>query len=95
MNWTFDQEQNVATLSTKQVINEGYPVLQVIHYSDDHSWAFLCGTTSEPHDAMTVSMAQAVATDHTLYEIADLPPGWVAIREAVGSHWQRFQDDDI
>ncbi|EOV0164568.1 hypothetical protein ACTHEE_004611 [Vibrio parahaemolyticus] len=56
MNWSFDQDKNVAALITKQVVEQGLPILQVIHYSDDHSWAFMCGTTSNPSDTLVVSM---------------------------------------
>ncbi|EOX4936373.1 hypothetical protein, partial [Vibrio harveyi] len=70
MNWNFDQDKNVAALITKQVVEQGLPILQVIHYSDDHSWAFMCGTTSNPSDTLVVSMEQAVSFDVSLYEIA-------------------------
>ena len=72
MNWNFDQDKNVAALITKQVVEQGLPILQVIHYSDDHSWAFMCGTTSNPSDTLVVSMEQAVSFDVSLYEIACL-----------------------
>ncbi|GAB6262621.1 hypothetical protein [Photobacterium sp. R1] len=59
MTWNFVQEKNVAELITKQVVEQGLPILQVIHYSDDHSWAFMCGTTSNPSDTLIVSMEQS------------------------------------
>lgn len=40
-------------------------------------------------DAVLVAMATVVDRDATLYEVADLPPGWEARREAVGEAWQR------
>lgn len=95
MNWEFDQDKNVAAVTTKQVMEKGFPILQVIHYSDDHSWAFMCGTTADSEDAMIVSMEQVVSTDNTLHQIADLPPGWVATRNDANSEWYREQDNDI
>ncbi|EJG0913745.1 hypothetical protein [Vibrio parahaemolyticus] len=87
MNWNFDQDKNVAALITKQVVEQGLPILQVIHYSDDHSWAFMCGTTSNPSDTLVVSMEQAVSFDVSLYEIATMPPGCIASRNSVEEGW--------
>lgn len=95
MSWPFDQAENVATLTTKQVVEGGLPILSVVHYSDDHSWGFLCGTTAESEDLMMVSMKYAVDLDPTLKDIADLPPGWCADRTAVGEAWNKYEDASI
>ncbi|HEU4343285.1 MAG TPA: hypothetical protein VFU31_17175 [Candidatus Binatia bacterium] len=93
--WPFDQAENVAAITTKQVLEQGFPVLRVVHYSDDHSWAFTCGTTDDPKDAKVVAMGQIVAMDDTLREIADLPPGWGASRKKVGGPWQRHEGSEL
>ncbi|WP_025562625.1 hypothetical protein [Psychromonas sp. SP041] len=93
MDWLFDQARNVATVTTKQVMYENLPVLSVVHYEDDDSWAFTCGTTNESDDLMLVSMEQVVDTDPTLSSIADLPPGWSAYRESVNHKWVRSIDE--
>ncbi|EGQ7649858.1 MULTISPECIES: hypothetical protein [Vibrio] len=95
MNWNFDQDKNVAALITKQVVEQGLPILQVIHYSDDHSWAFMCGTTSNPSDTLVVSMEQAVSFDVSLYEIATMPPGCIASRNSVEEGWVCEKVDGI
>ena len=95
MNWLFDQKKNVAAVTTAQVIHENYPILSVVHYSDDHSWAFLCGTTNKSEDLKLISMEQAVNIDSTIMSIADLPPGWSAYRDSVSSKWIRQKDDDL
>lgn len=92
--WPFDQAENVAALTTRQVLSEGLPVLSVVHYSDDHSWAFTCGTTNNTDDGLIVGMGCIVDMDRSLMEVADLPPGWGACREAVGASWDRYQLDD-
>lgn len=92
--WPFDQGKNVATVTTRQVLREGHPILRVVHYLDDHSWAFTCGTTSDPNDALVVSMKSIVDLDPTILSIADLPPGWGASRRARGSPWERYTHDD-
>ena len=83
--WPFDQGKNVAAITTRQVLREGHPILRVVHYSDDHSWAFTCGTTSDPKDALVLSMKSIVELDQTVLSIADLLPGW-ALRVKPSAH---------
>ena len=93
-DWPFDQEPAVAAITTGQVLEEGYPVLSVVHYSDDHSWGFTCGTTDNPDDGAVVDMACVLDLDPSLATIADLPLGWCAWRDDIESPWTRWQDDD-
>ena len=92
-DWPFDQAPNVAAITTRQVLDEGLPILRVTHYSDDHSWAFLCGTTDSTDDGRVIGMAEAVRLDRSLLEIADLPPGWSAWREQTGGDWHRQKEN--
>lgn len=85
----------MAAITTRQVMREGYPILRVVHYSDDHSWAFTCGTTDDPADGLVVDMRCIVEHDGTLFSIADLPPGWGASREKVGAPWERYESADF
>ena len=94
MTWEFDQERNVAAITTRQVVHDDLPILNVAHYEDDHSWAFTCGTTGKSEDLMVVGMGQIVDMDPTLHSIADLPPGWSAYRESVNGEWNRVKDED-
>lgn len=40
-------------------------------------------------DARLVCLENIVRLDPTVLEVADLPPGWQAIREVVGGPWSR------
>jgi hypothetical protein len=91
VGWPFDQEPKTTTLTTRQVLHEGFPILNIVHYSDDHSWAFTCGTTDDTDDGLIVCLSHILERDP---RIADLPPGWVAERSEVGGEWERWQDDD-
>jgi hypothetical protein len=93
--WPFDQAPNVAAITTRQVIEDGYPILRVVHYEDDHSSAFTCGTTNDTADGRVVGMKTALALDPTIAEIADLPPGWGAWREHVDGEWRRYEITDF
>jgi hypothetical protein len=92
-DWPFDQARNVAAITTRQVLNDGLPILRVTHYSDDHDWAFVCGTTDTTEDGRVIAMQEALELDPTLRSIADLPPGWTAWREQVGAPWHRSRDE--
>ena len=87
--WPFDQAQNVATIISRQVLNRSLPILHVTHYEDDHSWSFLHGSEDYDVDLRLVCMAEILGVDETIREIADLPPGWSAWREAIASDWIR------
>ena len=85
----------MAAITTRQVLREGHPILRVVHYSDDHSWAFTCGTTNDPDDGLVVGMGEVLELDSTLAGIADLPPGWMAAREKVGGEGMRWHDPEM
>jgi hypothetical protein len=89
--WPFDQAPNVAAITTRQVLDDGLPILNVVHYDDDDSWAFTCGTTDDTSDIRVIGMGEALELDLSLSTIASLPPGWRAWREAVGAPWNRSQ----
>jgi hypothetical protein len=88
-DWPFDQAKDVAAITTRRVIEDGLPILVVVHYADDHSWAFLCGITNEDAEGRVIGMGEALALDPTLGEIGDLKLGWEASRKAVGGEWIR------
>ena len=93
MDWPFDQAPDVAAITTRQVIEQKFPVLSVTHYSD-HSWGFVCGTTDETEDGRVISMSEALEIDPSLREVADLPPGWTARRQMIGGAWHRYHNED-
>ena len=92
MTWPFDQNPNVACVASQSVM-DGEPILVVVHYEDDHSWAFLDGKPFDPAGALVVAMSEVVKQHPELNEIASLPPGWSAHRTAVGTSWNRELDE--
>ena len=88
-NWPFDDPENVATLTVRQVIASGQPILLVSHDAEDGMWQFLTGESAEMADAMIVSLREVYRIDPSIAELADLPIGWKANRPAAGKPWQR------
>jgi len=92
--WPFDQAPNVAAITTRQILDDGFPILSVVHYAKDHSWAFCCGTSIATEDGRVIGMGTVLDLDPTLVEIADLSPGYRATRKAVGEPWVRWLNED-
>ena len=84
---------NVAVLTTRGVLDGGW-IFQVSRDDDDGMWQFHTpgGELSE-EDARIVSLHLIWKTDPSVAEVADLAPGWVAWREAVGKPWRRTVRD--
>jgi hypothetical protein len=93
-DWPFDDPKNVATVTVRQIIREGQPILLVSHDADDGSWQFLTGGRFFTGDAMLVALHEIVQHDPSVRELADLPLGWVATRDSAGSSWRRSPDED-
>lgn len=86
--WPFFSPQNALAISTKPVIQAGHPILLVSH-DDDGIWQILCDTTTAEEDCLVVCLGCCFERDSSIAELADLPPGWLAQRERVGSAWFR------
>jgi hypothetical protein len=89
MPWPFEDSRNTAAITTRQVLEEGAPILRVTHEADDGCWQFLCGTTDETSDGRVVGLGWLCDRDASLLELADLPEGWHAWRERPGAPWRR------
>jgi hypothetical protein len=87
--WPFDQPPNCVTFTTRHVLTQHKPITRVVHDASDHGWQFLSNDGADMDDAMLIGLKEIVAHDNTVLEIADLPPGWIATRERVGSPWTR------
>jgi len=87
--WPFDQPQNCAVVTLRQVIEKAQPILLVVHDAEDHGWQFLSGQPHDMSDAKLVSLGSIVRADSSLFAIADLPPGWQATRESSEGEWTR------
>jgi hypothetical protein len=91
--WPFDQGPSVAAVTSTHITRDGLPVLHVTHYDDDDSWGFQSGRPVTMAEAQVVAMKTVFSFDPTIVEVADLEPGWSAVREHVGGPWVRSQDE--
>ena len=71
-DWPFDQGPRVAAITTRQVLDDGLPILPVTHYADDvlHGWSAgpfsWQGSVSLQHE-LTTGLAVNVAYFRTWY----------------------------
>ncbi len=87
--WPFAEPENVVTVTVRQIVYDGRPILLVCHDEDDGGWQFLTGGRFEMKDALLVGLSEVVALDPSVAELADLPLGWRALRENPDSAWRR------
>ena len=97
-SWPFDDPPNVEAITTRQVLDENYPILLVTHDEDD-GWQILCGTSNDVDDGRVVDLGCMYERDPSIGELADLPLGWQASRESVADAWllelsPEIDDDD-
>ena len=79
----------------RQVLDGSEPILLVSHDADDHGWQFIGTSDASAADAKLVALEEIVEIDPTVLEVADLPPGWQAVRERVGGAWTRREHSPV
>ena len=92
-DWPFEDSPNVAVITLRQILEGSAPILHVSHDEEDGGWQFLTGDTPAETDAKVVALSTIVRIDPSVVELADLPEGWVAVREAPDAPWKRQLKD--
>lgn len=93
-DFKFREPKNLTAFTTKQWLNEGKPILRVVH-DEDGDWQFLTGNQM-PEDIIIVSLEQLILRDKTLNEIFNLEYEERAERDFIGDKWIRdkIESDD-
>ena len=86
--WRFPDPPELGVFVTGLVHDEGLPVLWVVH-DKDGDWLFGNGEDFSPKTASVIHLSHIVADHPDVKEVADLPRGWHARRNAVGAAWLR------
>ena len=96
--WPFDQARNSTTVTMRQVLDGSEPILLVSHDAEDHGWQFIGSSDANVEDGRVACLGCVVGRDPSVLEVADLPPGWEAVRDSPKHPWQRREsvprDDD-
>lgn len=89
MSWQFNEPKNVPVFTTKEIIEEGKPILYVSHDEDDGAWLFLSGELINEENARLVGLKEIVEIDPSVLSLANLPLGWRARRKTINEPWRR------
>lgn len=88
-DWPFDESPNVATITTRQVMDGSSWIASVSHDEDDGGWQFIGPEGAVEELAMLVGLKEIFKRDRSIGELSDLPLGWRAWRSGPESPWQR------
>ena len=88
-NWKFPGSPHTSAYLSETVNDGTEEVNYVSHDSDDRSWQFLGDSMSDGGGPVLVCLHHPIDKDPSLIELADLPVGWCAEREAPGQPWIR------
>ncbi|PAW77862.1 MAG: hypothetical protein B9S32_09690 [Verrucomicrobia bacterium Tous-C9LFEB] len=91
--WPFDQPPNCAVFTTVHVMRQGKAITHIFHDEDDHGWQFHYPGAKTTSDLMIVALKEIYFHDPTVIEVADLLPGWKAVRSNVGAPWKREKNE--
>lgn len=83
----FNENPNVAVLTTKDIIAKKTPILFVSHDEDDGMWQFMDTGESDFDKVVMVRLKEIVELDGSVNMLSDLPPGWQAWRKDEKSKW--------
>lgn len=92
-DWPFDDPENVAVLTVRQVVSGERPIRLVARDADDGMWQFLTGDPITMADALIVGLGEVFRIDPSIGEVAELELGASAERECVGRPWRRSPCD--
>lgn len=91
LEWLFDQPKNCAVFTIRQIIDGEFPIQVVYHDLDGGGWQFVSNIeyTMEDtmEDTMLVGLEEITKIDPTVFEAANIEPGYHAWRNKVGDKW--------
>ena len=88
--WLFTDRPSTVVYTSRDVIELRNPILFVMHAPDDGSWIFFSSPSAQDAEARIVALDEIVYSDPSVFELADLPRGWIATRETFETLWQRY-----
>lgn len=88
-DWPFDDPPNVATITTRGILDGSDWIAHVSHDDDDGAWQFIGTVGAKMDEAMLVGLSHVLESDRSVAELADLPLGWRAWRDGPDSPWKR------
>lgn len=95
--WKFSDSPRTGVYVSKAVNDGIEPITYVSHDTEDGAWQFVGDSPNDGREFALVCLHHPIDQDASLKELADLPRGWYAERDAPGRPWVRGelpQEDD-
>lgn len=92
-DWKFPDKPHTKVFISKAVKEHKEWITYVTHDLSDGAWQMVGETGIESGGPELACLHHMVEKDPTLTELADLPKGWFAERQAPGEPWERFESD--
>jgi hypothetical protein len=85
----FKEADNTAVFTTKFVVIDKKDIITVTHEKEDGAWQFFSSDHFDHFEDVVkvVGLGYIVKLDNTLFELADMPEGYVAHRKFKGDKW--------
>lgn len=93
LNWRFKDDPDTEVFTLARIIDGEATIRLVTHDAEDGAWQFLDGEAVLTSDGAMAALGEMVAVDASLSELADLPLGWYAWRDAPDSPWERHEGE--
>lgn len=90
-NWKFADKPHTKAFISKAIKDGEEWITYVTHDLSDGAWQILGKTGVDSGGPELSCLHRMVEQDPTLAELADLPRGWSAERDAPGTPWERFE----
>jgi len=92
--WKFADSPDRQVFVSRPVSTKEEDVTYVSHDAEDGAWLFMGEALANDDVPVLLRLHEVVDEDRSLEELADLPAGWCASREAPGKPWERFESEE-
>jgi hypothetical protein len=89
-SWPFKEAPNTGVLASQRIFS-GDLICFVYRDWEDGSWQFLPNQVTRQSDAILVCLGEVHQIDSSIADLADLPPGWMAVRKPDSLVWSRHK----
>jgi hypothetical protein len=86
-DWKFADSAHTGVYTTNLVLSGDEPILYVSHDEEDGAWQFHGTSDAKIESSALVCFHHVTDKDPTIKELATLPRGWCAWRDAVSDPW--------
>lgn len=91
--WPFPDDPEIEVFTLARIMDGDTLIRLVTHDAEDDAWQFLDGEAVLTSDGTLATLGEMVQLEPDLCAIADLPPGWYALRSGPGAPWSRHEGE--